>query len=126
VIKECNEVLKAEVQSFTTRVAELQSHTSQQSMTTTRTTVGTASQSSILPSPIDRITLECPGCHAEISGPRREERGVTCPHCGLGIPPDLIPEPPTSPVQLTNLLDIALADTQAELGTLEILQPGLR
>ncbi len=100
-------------------------------MTTTRTpAVRTASQSSILPqaptSRVERITLECPGCHAEISGPRREERGVTCPHCGLGIPPDLIPEPPTPPVQLTDLLDIALADTQAELGTLEILQPGLR
>ena len=84
-------------------------------MTTTRTPAfRNASQSSILPSRIDRVTLECPGCHAEISGPRREERGVTCPHCGLGIPP----------AQLADLLDIALADTQAELGTLEVLQPG--
>ena len=98
-------------------------------MTSTRTPAArTASQSSILPqtpaSRVDRITLECPGCHAEISGPRQEERGVTCPHCGLGIPPDLIPEPPAPPVQLTDLLDITLADTRGELGTLTILRPG--
>ncbi len=77
-----------------------------------------------LPAPRpDRVSLECPGCHREISGPRREERGVTCPHCNLGIPPDLVPEPPSPAPELNDLLDIALAAAQADLGPLEILQP---
>lgn len=68
-----------------------------------------------------RIALECPGCHREISGPRIEERGVTCPHCNLGIPPDLISQYPSTEPPVTDLLDMALADAEANIGTLQVL-----
>lgn len=68
-----------------------------------------------------RITLECPGCRREISGPRLEERGVTCPHCNLGIPPDLISQFSSADPHVTDLLDMALADAEAETGMLQVL-----
>ncbi len=68
-----------------------------------------------------RITLECPGCHREISGPRIEERGVTCPHCNLGIPPDLISQSSSADPHVTDFLNTALADAEAETGTLQVL-----
>jgi len=67
------------------------------------------------------ITLKCPGCHREISGPRLEERGVTCPYCNLGIPPDLISQSSSADPHVTDLLDMALADAEAETGTLQVL-----
>ena len=70
----------------------------------------------------NRVTLECPGCHREISGPHITDRGVTCPHCHLGISADLVPRPAEHVPEPTDMLDVAMAEADEAVAARERAQ----